>query len=913
MTFNEVLLNEQIELEMTLDNVRMMSSRMTKSEQLFELIDEFYKKVLYKFSKAEFFMFFERKLAGNFKIWAGKREWKDVIELFKSPNSETFDEIISKYANNECSSFNLNGLEKSRFFNELFNQSKDDPSKVNLENEFTSMEVFGNIWLSKNSGFIFLRQTNLDFNKKEQDINIRLGNVFEQFFTRHLDLKKTERYEKEAEIEEALEIVRARSLAMHHTSELQDLVNVVSQQLIINQININGGVFITINDEVTLEGVPIWGSGGLANYVQKAIVPYIDNPIFLNLRDAIRNRTPFVTELISKEHKVEFFKHLFNHLPWRETDPEIKKQILDKDGGYARSVTISKHTCIFMLNNIGVPFSDFDNETLKRFGKVLEQSYVRFLDLQKVENQAKNLAELEAAKTRLYANITHEFRTPLTVINGMTEQISSNPEKWLSEGVEMINRNSNRLLELVNQLLDLSKLENGKLKLYNQQSDILEFSKYIVKGLDSLAASKSIDIRFESELQNLVMDFDKEKIQVVLVNLVSNAIKFTPNGGLITARISQLSLNEKRHAKILIQDNGLGISEKNLPNIFNRFYQVDDSDTRLEGGSGIGLALVHELIKSMQGNICVKSKLGEGTVFELLLPISNEAQLIVNEEASKKDFNKITPISIEKPIDEKNNENPLLLLIEDNPDVVSYIVSCLNENYEIKVGKNGQEGIEMALEFIPDLIISDVMMPLKDGFEVCSCLKKDQKTSHIPIILLTAKADIDSKLQGLEEGADAYLIKPFHKEELELRIRKLLELREKLQQYYLSQISTPENPSIAGKISENNINENTFFRKIRNIVEDNILNSEFNIEDFCTSIGMSHSQLHRKLIAITGTSPNRFIRKIRLEKACHLLRNRELNISEIAYNTGFNDPGYFSRMFKQEYNVSPLEWRAHLN
>lgn len=766
---------------------------------------------------------------------------------------------------------------------------------------------------SKKVGLGFIRFSQREFSTEENKALRSLLQVLEQSFIRHADLKRIERYEREAEIEEALEIVRARSLAMRHTSELQDLVNVVSVQLVKNQININGGVFITINDEVFEEGVPIWGSGGLADYVQKAVVPYIDNPIFINLRDAILQRTPFMTELISKEHKVEFFEHLFSHSPWSGTAPEIKKMILTKEGGYARSVTISKYTTIFMLNNVGIPFSDFDNQILKRFGKVLEQSYGRFLDLKKMEEEARQLVELEAAKSRLYTNITHEFRTPLTVISGMADQIAQDPKKWLDEGVEMIHRNSTRLLQLVNQMLGLSKLESGEMPSNLQQSDMLVFLKYILRGIHSQAESKGIEIHFSAEVEELIMDFDKEKIQQIMVNLLSNAIKFTPVGGSVFVDIKTRYEEEQEWMQIIVKDTGIGISAENLPHIFNRFYQVDDTNTRTGDGSGIGLALVYELVQWMKGEIIVKSEPGTGTEFTILLPVTHEAAMEDFEEQIEERISKHEVNFEELKEASEGMDKPRILLIEDNQDVVTYIVSCLFQQYEIEVATDGLQGIEKALNDIPDLIISDVMMPEKDGFEVCNTLKKDLKTSHIPIILLTARADIESRLEGLEQGADAYLAKPFHKKELSLRISKLLESRESLRQYYLSQLSKTDTEALVQNLSVYQRAENEFLEKLGAIVEENLENPDFNVEAFCKETAMSHSQLHRKLMALTAISPNRFIRKIRLKKACDLLKNSSLNISEIAYNTGFNDPAYFSRLFKQEFDTTPLDWRAMPN
>ncbi|AWV98285.1 hybrid sensor histidine kinase/response regulator transcription factor [Arcticibacterium luteifluviistationis] len=765
-------------------------------------------------------------------------------------------------------------------------------------------ETFDNLWLfmrfSSKTGLMVFKNSKEEF---KTDIIQRFAQVFDEAYLRFLELKNAELLIKNAEIEASLENVRVKGMAMKDTTELQDLVNEVSLHLKRHQIDINGGVFICINQEVD-KNVPLWGSGGAAEYVQKAVVPYIDNPIFLNLRNAIVKRTAFIDEVISNKDKIDFFKHLFEHQPWDKTPIEAQKRMLALPGPYARVATISKNTSIFMLNNVGKPFSNFDKQTLIRSGKVFEQLYTRFLDLQKAEEQTSKLKELEAVKTRFYTNITHEFRTPLTVISGMANQITTNPKRWLSEGMEMINRNSDSLLALVNQMLDLSKLESGNMSFHNQQSDILPYLKYLTESLHSLAEVKKVHVAFRASEEQIIMDFDQEKIQQIMLNLLTNAIKFTPSGGAVHVDIK---VNHKTKAKqksflhISVKDSGIGISKEHIPHIFNRFYQVDDTSTRRIGGSGIGLALVNELVQLIDGNIHVKSKLNKGTKISLDLPITNQAPL--------EDLSEIEAIS--KPIKQSARSTaktdkglPQILLIEDSPDMVTYIVSCLEKDFEIRLAKNGQEGVSMAMEFIPDLIISDVMMPFKDGYEVCHDLKNEIKTSHIPIILLTAKADLESRLEGFEKGADAYLAKPFHSEELIMRISKLLESRKKLQAFYLSQIGNS-----AQLVNEQNP-ENEFILKIQGIIEDNLLHQEFNVESLCVIIGISHSQLHRKLMALVGISPNKLINQIKLQKAKELLQNSNLNISQIASNSGFNDPGYFSRIFKKEFGKTPQSWRS---
>ena len=352
--------------------------------------------------------------------------------------------------------------------------------------------------------------------------------------------------------------------------------------------------------------------------------------------------------------------------------------------------------------------------------------------------EANRLRELDAVKSQLYTNITHEFRTPLTVISGMITQIRENPKEWFNEGLNMISRNNERLLNLVNQMLDLSKLESGKMTVNLVQSDVVGYVKYLVEAFDSYAESERIQLHFYSEVEELLMDYDAEKLQQVITNLLSNGVKFTPEGGNVYISVREEKGDENGSPKVLIKirDTGIGISDEQIEHIFDRFYQVDDSNTRQKDGSGIGLALTYELVKLMGGEIKVKSKKGSGTEFIVEFPVRNEAiqtdplniekNPLIENIISKASpvYKKYESVKSEPDTSVLRTTKPQILLIEDNPDVVAYVASFLDKDYQIKVGKDGQEGIELALKNVPDLIISDVMMPYKDGFEVCENFKK---------------------------------------------------------------------------------------------------------------------------------------------------------------------------------------------
>lgn len=542
------------------------------------------------------------------------------------------------------------------------------------------------------------------------------------------------------------------------------------------------------------------------------------------------------------------------------------------------------------------------------------------------QREAKRIKEVDSLKTQLYTNITHEFRTPLTVILGMAQQVINKPGEHFDNGMNMIIRNGESLLKLVNEMLDLSKLETGKMSLQLVQGDIINFLRYIVESFNSLAESQQKQLHFLSEMDVFEISYDPEKMRQIVANLLSNALKFTPEKGNIYITVSKESLESAEAGVLLVikvKDTGIGIPESQLQHVFERFYQLDNSHTRKMEGTGIGLSLTKELVKLMQGTITVKSPptgSNKGSEFTVTLPVklADGKREVLQEQVF--DGGKTTtikqPLLPENFSDESSvNGKPLILLVEDNADVVAYTASCLPD-YRLAVGRDGREGLEIAIEIIPDLIITDLMMPYVDGYEMCAQIRKNELTSHIPVIMLTAKTDIESKMEGLESGADAYLEKPFNKHELLVRIKKLLELRMQLKQYYINKIGLAENqPDVAVTVlqpeiaAENKI-ENAFVKKIRETIEAHLTDSSFNVELLCRQIYMSHSQLHRKLEAVTGCSPNKFIRIIRLNKAKEYLKNTENSIASIALDCGYNDPGYFARVFKQEYGITPQEWRV---
>lgn len=522
--------------------------------------------------------------------------------------------------------------------------------------------------------------------------------------------------------------------------------------------------------------------------------------------------------------------------------------------------------------------------------------------------EALRMKELDEVKTRLYTNITHEFRTPLTVILGMTEKLMGDGENGNDEApLAMIKRNGENLLNLVNQMLDLAKLESGKLSLLLVQADVVHYLRYVAASFHSFAQHKNIELHFLPEPDSCFMDFDKDRLLHIVSNLLSNAVKFTETGGHIYV---QTAVAGERFL-IKVKDTGAGIPEDKLPHIFERFYQVDDSRTRKGEGTGIGLTLVHELVKMMGGDINVKSRLGHGTEFTISLPVTRNAPIAGDAPSQSPVQGHAlldTVLPYTEPVEAATDDTqlPLLLVVEDNADVAEYIGVCLAGLYRILYAADGKAGIEKALAEIPDLIVSDVMMPERDGFELVQTLRQDERTNHIPIVLLTAKADIASKLEGLERGADAYLPKPFHQKELQLRLRNLLEKQRRMQEKFAGKdfgaLQTQPYEKAAGP-------QGAFLQEAAHAILDRLDDAEFGNEELARRMAMSESQLNRKIKALTGKTLSIFIRSVRLREGLKLLQTTNLNVSEVAYAVGFTDPAYFSRTFSQEFGKAPSAYR----
>ncbi len=520
------------------------------------------------------------------------------------------------------------------------------------------------------------------------------------------------------------------------------------------------------------------------------------------------------------------------------------------------------------------------------------------------QEERKRMAEIDQIKTKFYTSIAHEFRTPLTLILGKSGQLKKKL-KGYEHDFEMIERYGRNLLSLSQQMLDISKIEAKAMPIYFKQQDIVLYIKYILESFHSVLASKNLKLNFYAEPEILFMDFDEEKIRIILSNLLTNAIKFSKADSSIDV---SLKIDHDSDYRVVVEviDHGIGISSENMTKIFDRYYQVEQNRIRNEEGSGLGLSLTKELVTLLGGGITVKSDLNKGSNFSFWLPIKQKAEIghAFYTEPNFEHRNKHAPFK--KLI--RNKGNLTLLLVEDNEDVIVYLKSVLT-HYDIVTANNGKHGFDVAIDLIPDLVISDVMMPIEDGFSFCKRLKEDLRTSHIPIILLTARADQSSRLEGIHAGADAYLEKPFDPDELEMRISKLIELRLALQKRYAEMFSGSLNQELE---SSAYFKEDHFMKKVLELIDLHMEDDEYGIKVLCKELGMSRSQLYRKFSALTNLTVHQFIRKRKLDRSRKLLRTTDLNVSEVAFDTGFKNLSHFSRVYNEEFGISPKQEKKNM-
>ena len=520
--------------------------------------------------------------------------------------------------------------------------------------------------------------------------------------------------------------------------------------------------------------------------------------------------------------------------------------------------------------------------------------------LQQIENEVAKNEEINNMKFRFFTNVSHELRTPLTlIISPLEGMLKETTDELQSTRLQLMYRNAQRLLHLVNQLLDFRKGEMSTHQLSLSEGDIISYVHSVCNSFLLMADKKHIQFSFFSGIDTFSMAFDADKVGKIVMNLLSNAFKFTPEGGRVTVMIEYVA-GTPDILEIKIADTGIGISDVDKEHIFERFYQADHKGVEETTGNGIGLSLVRDFVTLHEGEVKVFDNIGMGSVFVIQFPVKHvETQVQLPEETGMPVGDEEDKEMKEEAREETERKNfPLLLIVDDNEDFRIFMRYSLELQYRVKLAVNGKEAWEMMQEELPDLVISDVMMPQMDGNELCRLIKQDKRTAHIPVILLTARQNTEAKLEGLQTGADDYVTKPFNMTILVLRIRKLIELS---RYHRVTQGMIDPAPS---EIVITSLDEKLIEKAIK-YVEDNMSRTELSVEELSRELGMSRVHLYKKLLQITGKTPIEFIRVIRLKRAAQLLRESQLHVSEVAFEVGFNNPKYFSRYFKDEFGVLP--------
>ncbi len=614
------------------------------------------------------------------------------------------------------------------------------------------------------------------------------------------------------------------------------------------------------------------------------------------IHDTAAEAATYLPELVGQYLSSDLFRSAI-YLPLFSTDRQITGVMIVK------SIRTQAYTALHLntLKSLAAYISiAYENATV--YNAIEAQSMV-------LSRQSKQLKELDELKTRFFINISHEFRTPLTLILSPLEKIlsQSKPQDWgkLRRQLELMSKNAQQLLGLINELLEIRHFEStGSMKLQAAEHDIVAFVEATQQRFETLASQYNIRLNLRADHRSILLWFDKDMMGKVLMNLFSNAFKYTPKGGRIESNIAIIRDATGESVRLTIFDTGAGIPEKELPYVFERFYQGEAPLNAIQGSSGIGLSLVKDLVEIQGGRITVEGKSPHGTAFIIEFPLRSGhfQEAVATGVTSSPVPGLLTPGTDEECEMPIKKNMPLLLIIEDHSDVKEFLWQEFESNYSILSAANGEDGVNLALAHVPDIIVSDIMMPVMDGIQVCNLLKADQRTSHVPIILLTAKTGEESHIKGLETGADDYISKPFNVNILRARVQNLIASRRKLHALF----SVPERVEVINAIE--NVHDRHFIEKIDSAIKANMKNPEFTHEMLTREIGMSKTQLYRKLQSITGKTVHEYIRNHRLKYAHRLLQEQnEMLIFEVAYEVGFKDPAYFSKSFHSLYNLWPTD------
>lgn len=535
----------------------------------------------------------------------------------------------------------------------------------------------------------------------------------------------------------------------------------------------------------------------------------------------------------------------------------------------------------------------------------------RIIDRQQVENEREKRRreeELHKERIQFFTNVAHEFSSPLTLILNPIRDILSDEVDKASDRLKVkyltIYKNTERLIRLINELLDFSKLESNKLKLRARRLNLVPFVREIADHFNEEAYANRIDLDLDFGEEAITLWADEGMLEKIIFNLLSNAFKVTPQGGTIGVGVKQ----NGPYIELRVSDTGPGLEEDDLKKLFERFYQVDSLKKGYYGGAGIGLELVHSFVKLHKGQVDVESNLGKGTVFRVSLPSGNEhfsdSELIAEtgkSAAVKPALTKMAPLGETEPVSKNGRLDKTLLIVEDDAELRNYLKAEFKKDYRIMVAKNGNEGLGLALEVLPDAIITDVVMPEKDGYELCEAIRSDMRTSHIPIMMLTAKTQIDHRISGIGKGADVYLAKPFDMKLVRLHLDQLIHSREVIyKKYFKSMGEIPDNASITSL-------DKAFVERAIDYIHNNISNPNLGVESLAGHLHLSRSQLYRKIKALTNQTANEFIRNQRLQMARKLIESGNTDLADICAQVGFSSTTYFSQRFKDYFGMSPAE------
>lgn len=609
---------------------------------------------------------------------------------------------------------------------------------------------------------------------------------------------------------------------------------------------------------------------------------------------------------------VRIMKLQSDKLMAQQQDIERRQKKIEEQRTISENQSIVIYTVSVTLA-LALIFGGISFYSLRENRKINKRLEVQNQEISDQKNQIEKLAqsaEIEnEAKLKFFTNISHEFRTPLTLILAPIEDVLASEkirDPLVKQELSLIRKNTLRLLRLVSQLMDFRKLSSHRMQVRAAEHNLVAFVKDIMVAFERLASKRKIDFQLIATDPEVMVWFDATMLDKVIFNLLSNAFKFTPYKGRVYLYIKTISSDQ---AQITVEDNGIGMTESEVAHVFEVFYQAESGYKAL--GTGLGLALSKELISLHKGTIAVRSQPNKETAFTIALPLGNkhfqegELQIELDE-----DFSRAQNFEIQEDdpsfqgSSKREVHDQSVLLIEDNNDLVRLLEQKLNVNYQILVANDGEEGLRMAFEHIPDLIVCDVTLPKKDGLSVSAILKADFRTSHIPVILLTARTTIEQQIEGIQTGVDAYITKPFNLQYVQESIKTLLKNRAMLREHYTSEL-----PIETSSVTNPNKLDKKFITQFTAYVEECYNNSELSVEDIGRDLGMSRVQLYRKVKALLGMSVNEYIQQVRLNKAKFLLRRDDLTIADIAYKVGFSSPTYFSTAFKGKYNQTPMEYK----